>query len=429
MPCALKAPHFLGNRKPDYPPAAKPATSRMESRMTRSKYFTALALMGLILLTAIISPANNPAQAQTMDTPATHAVILDAGSGTILFEKASAEPFSPASMSKLMTIYLAFELIREGSSRLSDTTIVSEQAWRNWRGRGSTMFLNAGDEVTIADLLRGIIVQSGNDATVVLAEALAGTEANYVEWMNIKAEQIGLKDSHFMNSNGWPEEGHMMSARDLATLAYRTVLDFPELYTMYAETTFSYGVDPSTGEPIEQSNRNPILYSVEGADGLKTGHTQEAGYSLVGSAIRDGRRVVVVIAGLETARSRSREAQRLIEYAYRNFKTYELFKAGQVVETADVWLGQKGTVPLVVADDVAFTMSRSDRNRMTITLSYDSPIPAPILTGTPLATITIQVQGKPDRVIPLLAGRDVEAIGGFAKIGAAFRYLIFGAAD
>ncbi len=381
-------------------------------------FFVALALLAAVTGNAV---------AQNISTPAEYAILIDATTDTILLEKNADTPFPPASMSKMMTTYIAFEMLKRGEISMGETTVVDRETFRKWRLQGSTMFLNAGDEVTIAQLLRGIIVQSGNDACVVLAEALAGSEDIYVQWMNEKAEELGLTGSVFKNTTGWPAEGHVVTARDMAILAERLIEDFPELYKLYAETSFTYGTDPTTGEPLTQPNRNPILNgSVAGGDGLKTGHTEEAGFGLTGSAIRDGRRIIMVVAGLDSSAARARESQRLIEYGFRNFKVLKLFSAGQVVEQAPVWLGEKGKVPLVTASDVNVTMSRNARRKMKVTLAYDGPIPAPIKKGTPLATVTITMPDREPLVIPLVAGRDVGNVGGLGQVGAALKYLVFG---
>jgi len=378
---------------------------------------------------ALAMPSVNTASAQSIDTPARYALLMDAETGAVLYEKDADVSFPPASMSKMMTTYVAFEMIKTGAFSIDDTTVISPETWREWRGRGSTMFLNAGDEVTIGDLLRGIIVQSGNDACVALAVAMAGSEPAFVDWMNQMAADLGMTNSHFVNTNGWPAEGHRMSARDLAILAQHLVNDYPELYSIYAEKSFTYGIDPTTGRPIIQRNRNPILGRVEGADGLKTGHTEESGYSLTASAVRDGRRLVLVLAGLDSERARSRESQRLLEYGFRNFKTYALFTAGQVVEEADVWLGDANKVPLVVEKDYTITMSRFDRNRMKATIVYENPVPAPILAGQSLAHVRLEIPNRDPITIPLVAGKDVGNLGGMGKISAAFAHLLFGSAN
>ena len=381
--------------------------------------FLALAL---ILMAGVFSPAT--AQ-QRFDTAAPYAIMVEANTGEVLFEKNADVTFPPASMAKMMTTYLAFEMIERGEVRLEDTTIVSDDTWRKWGRLGSTMFLRARDKVTIAELLRGIIVQSGNDATVVLAEALAGTEGLFVDWMNAKAYELGMRDSVFMNSNGWPAEGQMVSARDLATLAYHMIKNFPELYTLYAEKSFTYGLD-NKGNPITQRNRNPLLFTVNGADGLKTGHTEETGYGLTGSAARGDRRIIIVVSGLTSERQRATESQRLIEYGFRAYKSYPLFKAGDVVDDAPVWLGDEGTVPLVVEQDVTFTLSRAARSRMQVKVVYKSPIPAPIEAGQDIAHLVISTPDTKDRIIPLVAGKAIGEIGPFGRLGALFRYLIFG---
>ena len=380
------------------------------------------------LFIALLGILATPVSAQHYSTNARHALLLETETGAVLFEKDADTPFPPASMSKLMTTYIAFEMVQTGALNLDDTVIVSDEAWRNWRLKGSTMFLNAGDEVTIADLLRGIIVQSGNDACVVLAEGLAGSEESYVAWMNDKAAEIGLTDSHFVNVTGWPDDGHVMSARDLARLAELTIGSFPELYELYAERSFTYGTDPQTGNPITQTNRNPLLYSVEGADGLKTGHTEESGYGLTASAVRDGRRLVLVIGGLDSISARAKEARSLMNWGFRNFKTYDLFAAGETVAEADVWLGKAGNIPLVTENEVRLTLSRMARNRMAVKLAYHNPIPAPIDKGQPLATVTVSVPNTDPIEIPLVAGTSVAEVSGLGRLGAAFQYLLFGSA-
>ncbi|MCH8863623.1 MAG: D-alanyl-D-alanine carboxypeptidase, partial [Proteobacteria bacterium] len=278
-------------------------------------------LAALFLIASLWSPAF----AQTMDTPARHAILIEAETGEVLYEKEADVLFPPASMSKMMTVYIAFERIREGSLALEDTFTVSNQAWRRWAGsEASLMFVSAREEVTVSDLLHGIIVSSGNDACTVLAEGLAGTEGSFAEWMNEKAGEIGMRDSYFANASGWPDPSQHTTARDLAVLAGRLIEDFPDLYRFFGERSFTYGLSPE-GQPITQPNRNPILYTVDGADGLKTGHTRESGYALTGSAQRAGRRIILVVSGLNSNRARARESQRLIEYAFRNFKTYATF--------------------------------------------------------------------------------------------------------
>lgn len=383
-----------------------------------SRYFKTFIILVFLAVPTLV-------QAQQYDTPAPYAIMVEANTGEVLFEKNPDVPFPPASMAKMMTTYLAFEMIQRGEFKLSDTTMVSRETWRQWRLRGSTMYLNERDVVTIEQLLLGIIVQSGNDATVVLAEALAGTEGLFVDWMNAKADELGMTGSYFMNSNGWPAEGQVVTARDMATLAYHMVNKFPQLYAMYGIKSFAYGLTPE-GNPLTQSNRNPLLYTVDGADGLKTGHTEEAGYALTGSARRGDRRIIIVLSGMNSISQRTSESRRLLDYGFRAFKTYDLFKAGQVVENAPVWLGEAGTVALVVEDDYRVTLSRAARNRMVAKVVYDSPIPAPIEAGQDVAHIVISTPGAEDKIIPLKAGEAVDEVGPFGRLGALFSYLIFG---
>lgn len=387
-----------------------------------------LALIGLTL--SLLMSQAQPAMAQRMATPAEHAILLDASTGSVLFEKDADSQFPPSSMSKLMTVYLAFDAIKHGTLNLNDQVVVSDDAWRKWNSStgtigqgGSTMFLRARDVVTVSDLLRGIIVLSGNDACVVLAEHMAGSHQTFVDWSNAKAIELGLTGSHFKNSVGWPEEGHVMTARDLATLATHLVNDFPDLYSMFGEREFVYKQFESN-----KYNRNPLLGRFAGADGLKTGHAEAAGYGLVGSAERDGRRLVLVVSGLTSMNERMRESTRLMQYGFRNFSHYPLFKAGETVDYAEVWLGDDKTVPMVVAEDVALTMSRLQRAQMKVAIEYTNPAPAPISKGDKMGDLVIEMPDRQTVRVPLVAGQSVSEVGGLGKIGAAFEYLLFGSA-
>lgn len=386
--------------------------------MNLIKHFAQLSLLTLALLLQI----SFSAQAQTMATSADHAVILDINSGDTLFEKDADTAFPPASMSKLMTVYLAFDAIKHGTVNLSDEVTVSDEAWRLWRGKGSTMFLNARDKVTVEQLLKGIIVLSGNDACFVLAEHMAGSSDTFIEWMNAKAKELGMNGSHFMNPNGWPEENHYMTARDLATLTKHLTTDFPDMYPMFDEREFLY-----KNFTANRYNRNPMLGRFAGADGLKTGGLpDQKKYGIVGSAIRDGRRVVVVLGGLPSKNARNRESSRLMQYAFRNFNYYPLFRAGEKVDTAEVWLGDVASVPLVVAEDVKLTLSRRQRSQMKVTVEFMNPIPAPLTKGQAVGELIIEIPDKTEMRIPLNAGANASAVGGLGKITAAISYLLFG---
>ena len=339
--------------------------------------------------------------------------------GSVLLEKNADELMPPASMSKIMTLYMAFERLRDGSLSLDDTFLVSAKAWRKG---GSKMFVEVDKRVRVEDLLRGVIVSSGNDAAIVLAEGLAGTEELFAEEMTRRAREIGLEHSVFKNATGWPDPEHLMTARDLAILAQHTIENFPGLYPYYAETTFTYN-------GIRQENRNPLLNKRTGADGLKTGHTQASGYGLTASVERDGRRLILVVNGLAGVRERATESARLIEWGFREFDTYALFKAGEVVEEAEVWLGEAARVPLVVASDVVVTLPRKARAEMTVAARYEGPIPAPIEAGAQVAKLVVSAPGIQPVEFPLVAGAGVERLGLFGRLSATINYLLWGVLD
>ena len=386
--------------------------------LTVTRFFALVALLFATLLSVTFD-----ANAQRMATPAKQAILLDASTGSVLFEKDADTPFPPASMSKLMTVYLAFEAIKEEELRLDDEVTVSDETWREWNNRGSTMFLRARDKVTVEDLLRGIIVLSGNDACIVLAEHMAGSHETFVDWLNAKATDLGMTNSSFKNANGWPEEGHLMSARDLATLALRLSTDFPGLYEMFGERQYLYKDFRSNTR-----NRNPLLGRFQGADGLKTGHTEESGYGLTASAVREGRRLVLVVGGLTSTSARTREGERLLQFGFRNFKHYPLFRKGETVDNAEIWLGDAATIALVIGEDLSMTLSRRQRAQMKVSIEYINPIPAPVAAGQKVGELVIEMPGRATVRRPLLAGSAVEQVGGFAKIGAAFDYMLFGSA-
>jgi len=344
------------------------------------------------------SPATTPLG--PLDTAAKFAVIIDHVTGAVLLEKDADAPMIPSSMTKLMTAYLVYELLRAGRLTLTQELPVSERAWRMG---GSKMFVQVGTSVKVEDLIRGVIVQSGNDACIVLAEAIAGSDEQFAELMTAKAREMGLERTVFRNSTGWPHPEHRSTARDIAILAQRIIRDFPEYYHYESEKSFKYN-------GIDQQNRNPLVQK-NLADGLKTGHTEDAGYGLVASAERGGRRVILMINGLNTMRERSEESERLLEWSFREFENVILFTAGDVVEQAPVHLGASPTVPLVGGRDLVVTMPRGWRNRAKVTLAYDSPIPAPVLRGTRLGRLSVSGPGVPELEVPLLAGADVARLG------------------
>ncbi len=370
-----------------------------------------------IWLAALFILAGSGAAA-AIETSAKLAFMIDVATDTVLFEKNADQSMPPASMSKLMTAYMVFERLANGNLKLDDSLPVSENAWRKG---GSKMFVKVGDRVSIEDLLRGIIVQSGNDACIVVAEGLSGSESAFADAMTRRAREIGLQRSTFRNATGWPDPQHVMTPRDLAVLAKRIIQDFPQYYHYYSEKTFTYA-------GIRQGNRNPLLYRNMGADGLKTGHTEASGYGLTASAKRGDRRIILVLNGRESVRPRSQEATRLLEWGFREFDNLSLFKAGETVTDADVWLGIAPTVPLVVEQDVVVTLSQAARRTMLVSVVYDGPIPAPIRQGTPLARVRIASADTETIEVPLVAGAGVERLGFFGRLASAAGYLLWGAA-
>jgi D-alanyl-D-alanine carboxypeptidase (penicillin-binding protein 5/6) len=344
------------------------------------------------------APAGSPASTPLgpLDTAARWAVILDFATGATLLDKDADVPMPPSSMTKLMTMYIVYSLLKSGRLKLDQELPVSERAWRMG---GSKMFVQIGSQVKVEDLIRGVIVQSGNDACIVFAEAIAGSEEQFAEQMNQKARELGMEHTNYRNATGWPDPEQRMSARDIAILARRLIQDFPEYYKYDSEKSFKYN-------NIEQQNRNPLVQKGL-ADGLKTGHTDDGGFGLVASAERNGRRVVLVVNGLNSMHQRGEESERLLEWSFREFENVTLFTAGDTVEQAQVWLGTQVTVPLVGGRDLVVTMPRAWRKTAKITLEYDSPVAAPITRGTPLGKLSVAGQGVPDLQVPLLAGADV----------------------
>ena len=361
----------------------------------------------LRLLAAVVLVLSTAVRAQAFDTSAKAAYVVDVTTGTVLLEKNADEPLPPASMSKLMTIYMAFEAVADGRLAIDDELPVSEHAASYG---GSSMFLDTTDRVTVEDLLRGVIVLSGNDASAVLAEALSpdGTEAGFARLMTERAREMGMTNSTFRNSNGWPADGHAMSMRDLGILAERLIVDYPTFYPLFAEQEFTF----DGRVPSNSRNRNPILGLGIGADGLKTGHTEEAGYGLVGSAKQDGRRVVFVLSGMDSTAQRAEESERIATWAFRQFAQRELATAGTRIASADVWMGEADTVGLTVAEDLAPLVPITQRGALTAQVNFTGPVEAPITDGQTLGELVLELDGMPQTRIPLIADRSV-ARGGF----------------
>lgn len=375
-----------------------------------------LTLLLALLLTVFIV---FPARAQ-IDTIAKQAIIVDADTGAILLEKAANDKMPTSSMSKVMTMYMVFEALKQEHLKLADSLLVSEKAWKTGMTEGSRMFIQVGTNVKVEDLIRGVIVQSGNDASVALAEGVAGTEQAFVDAMNVRAKELGLANSHFMNADGMPDPEHYSTARDLAVLAFRIMKDFPEYYHYFGEKDFTYN-------KIKQANRDPLLGRVPGADGLKTGHTEAAGYGLIGSAKRDGRRLILVMNGLASEKDRQEEGIKLMEWAFRNFENKKILSKGETVDSAKVWLGREAQVPLVAATDLTVVLPRAKRSDLKLTVKYNGPVKAPVSAGDKIAKLLVEVPDQKPVEVELLAGADNPRKGMFGRVKDRLGYLLTGA--
>ena len=374
-----------------------------------------------VTLLALSVAVSLPLRAIEITSSAEFAYVTDFGSGKVLMTKSPDTPMKPASMAKIMTVYIAFQRIADGSLSLDDTFLISEKAWQKG---GSKTFVEVGKQVSVSNLLYGVVVQSGNDAAIALAEGISGTEEGFAEEMNYVARSLGMENTNFRNSTGWPDPDQFTTARDLNILATALIRDFPvdsypELYPMFAEKNFTFN-------GIKQGNRNPLVYGTQGADGLKTGHTEESGYGLVGSALREDQRVVMVLNGMDSMKQRSSESRRLMDLMFREYRLYKFFDAGEPVDHANVWLGASGKVGLVLAEPLHAVMARSDRRKMKMTLQWNDPVPAPITAGQTLGRLVVEVPGNTTRY-DLLAANDVSGLGMFDRVGEALKYLIFGA--
>lgn len=373
-----------------------------------TKIFSALAISIAVLFTSLNAHAD-------IMTSSEYVMIMDYDTGDVLFEKNADQPMKPASMAKIMTVYILFEYLKDNDLTMNDEFIVSEKAWKKG---GSRTFLEPGSKVKIADLLRGIIVQSGNDAAIVVAEGLAGTEDAFAQIMTEKAAELGMENTVFGNSTGWPDDVTTTTARDLAILGRSIISEFPEYYPMFAESSFTYN-------KITQPNRNPLIYGVAGADGLKTGHTEESGYGLVGSALRGDQRVVMVLNGMSSIKERKNEGIRLMDLTFRSFKKETLIKQGDILGYSSVWMGQRGVVPLTVGADISKVMDKETAESVTQTMDWPSYISAPITKGQELGRLTLNISGK-DYHYPLVAAEDVIDLSFYRYPGAYIHYLIFG---
>ena len=358
-----------------------------------------------------------PSTPKAIDISAKQAILVDFDTGAELYKKNADELMSPASMTKLMTVYLIFERLKDGRLLLDDELDVSRKAWKKG---GSKMFVEVGKQVRVEDLIRGIVVQSGNDATIVIAEGLSGSEEAFAQEMTIKARELGMSNTQFRNASGWPDPEHRTTARDLAILTEATIREFPDFYRYYAEGTFSYS-------GIKQSNRNPLLGRYKGADGLKTGYTENAGYGLTSSATKNGRRLILVLNGMPSEKARKIESHRLLDWGFREFENYKLIETNEEITSVGVWLGTDTHVPLLANTDVLLTMKRRLRKTLKVTISHDEPLPAPIKKGNTHGEMTISIAEREPIKMPLIAGKDIERLGPGGRIPAALSYLLWGA--
>ena len=375
-----------------------------------------LSLSTLSLLLASAAPAKAP----PFETPAKVAYLIDLSSGAVLLSKNADQRMPPASMAKMMTTNVAFELVKKGDLKLDKMCTVRPETWQKWHGpaAGSTMFLSPGEQVSVDNLLKGIITLSGNDASVVLAECIAGTEEAFANVMNDNAKRLGLTGSHFGNSNGWPDEGRTyVTARDLATLARAEIENYPDLYKKYYSLSqFTWGKTLGSGADITQANRNPLLGRVPGADGLKTGHTDEAGYGFTGSAEQNGRRLVMVVAGLDSFNQRIEESVRLMQWGFSAWQAKPLFKAGTTVGSAKIQLGSDSEVALVAPRDLALTIPAGVLSKVGgMKIRYQGPVKAPIAKGQHIADLVVTTSDSGEQVMPLVAAEAVGEAGFFSR--------------
>ena len=351
-----------------------------------------------------------------IDTKAEQAIVMDFDTNEILFEKNSNSKTPPASMTKIMTVYAAFDRLKNTDLSINNECTVSAKAYKMG---GSRTFLEIDDKVSIDDLLKGIIIQSGNDASVALAECLAGTEEDFAKLMNVYARRLGMNNTNFINSSGWPEDNHYSSVNDLAILSNAIIKEFPDLYLYFADEEFTYN-------DIKQPNRNKLLSSVQGADGLKTGFTKASGWGIAATAKRDNRRITVVINGTNSSRSRMNESANLINWAFSQTSQKILVDEGQVIVEADVWLGNKPRVNLVSSKKIISTLSFDQLQLIKSSIEYNKPIEAPIIKGKSYGKLLIEIDGKPNVEVDLVAAENIENVNPIFRVFAAIKYLIFG---
>ena len=373
-------------------------------------------LISTFLILCIVNIKESSSKILDIKTPAKQVIIYDHEVDEVLYEKNADQLMKPASMAKVMTSYIVFDRIKDKSLNMSDTFLVSDKAWRMG---GSRSFLELNSNVTIKDLLLGLIVQSGNDAAVVLAEGVSGDEEAFAREMNRYAKTLGMKDTYFTNSTGWPHPDLQTTSRDLVVLTKKIIDDFPELYKLYKEKIFTYN-------KIKQSNRNPLLYTMNGADGLKTGHTNESGYGLIGSVKRNDRRVTIVINGLNSKKKRRFESKRLFNIVFRETTLLSLFSNQKSLVEADVWLGKKNKVNLIASKPFKKIISPFELNKTKIKLEWMNPISAPITKGSVLGKIYINIPGQQTFQEDLISSEDVAKMSSLIRVKSILKFLLYG---
>ena len=377
--------------------------------------------MKLMFALGVVAAVSMPvvAAAPPFETAAPVAYMLDLSSGAELYAKDADRRIPPASMAKMMTTYLAFKLVNEGKFKMTDTFTVRPETWAKWHGpeAGSTMFLSSGEKVSIENLLHGIVTLSGNDACIVLAEGMFGTEAAFVAQMNVAAKELGLANTQYGTSNGWPDNGvTFTTARDLAKLGKATIYDFPKMYKdFYGKTEFTWGKTLGNGAAIVQPNRNPILGKISGADGIKTGHTDEAGYGFTGSAEQNGRRIVMVVAGIDSFNGRITESVKFMDWGFKAWMTKPVVGANKRVGEAPVQMGGSAKVGLVTPRAVALTLPTGTPADMKVSIAYNGPVKAPIKKGQHIADLIVKTSGGMVQSTPLVAEEAVNEAGFFGR--------------
>ena len=378
-----------------------------------------MTIKTILILSLMVIPINVYGNILKLKTPAKQVILYDHEIKKILFEKNSNDIMKPASMAKIMTAYIVFDRLQEGSLSIEDKFVVSKNAWRKG---GSRTFLKLNSEVTISDLLMGLIVQSGNDAAIVLAEGIAGSEEDFALQMNQYANSLEMNNTFFTNSTGWPHEELKTTAYDLIVLTEALINNFPKLYKLFVEKEFTFN-------NISQLNRNPLLigrYKVPGADGLKTGHTNESGYGLIGSVVRQKRRITLVLNGLKSMRQRGKESKRLIEMAFRETYLLRAFQNRDVLSTANVWLGNKSTIQLMAEKPLKILVNRSSLRLIKTTITWMDPVKAPVKIGQKIGTININIPSSDHINLNLVSKDNVKGLGPIDKLKSAVNYLIFG---